>query len=250
MKRIGQSLLALVLVLSAIWAVPSATAQRQKPGESQHHGGQHAREARPHGDPVVRQGLITATAAVTAQKPRQVRAQLEAGKSIEQIALTAGKSAADVLARFDAGVDRALRRAVDSGRLPQSVANARAAWFKQAARLQIDQPGLQPAFPGLHELHVMMISAAVRVSGMRRVDIRAQLESCKTLSAIVATRGKSGADVARDALAQADRTLMQWVSEGKLTTAQRDEWHAALQAAMSNMVSTSGLHVAGKECAT
>jgi len=178
-----------------------------------------------------------------------VRNQLKQGKSIEQIAQAAGSNATDVLARFDQGIDKAMQRAVAKQRLPQSVADSRAAWFKQSARLQLDQPGLTPAFPDLHEVHVLMISAAVRQSGIPRPTIRAELESCKNLSTIVATRGKTGTDVASDASAQADKLLDTWVAAGKLTAAQRDEWRAAFGKTAGNMINTPGLHVAGKECA-
>jgi hypothetical protein len=245
-QRIGLALLALVLSWSALQSAP-ALAQKQDP---QHAHEQHRQHGdRPHGDPLVHRGLAAAAAAVTEQRPWQVRQQLKNGKSIEQVAQAAGKRAADVLARFDQGIDTAMQRAVANERLPKSVADARATWYKQSARLQIDQPGLNPAFPGLHETHVMLISAAVRVSGLPRATIRAELESCKTLAAIVATKGKTGADLVAETLARANPVLDAWVSEGKLTTAQRDEWRAALEKIANNMVNTPGLHVAGKECA-
>ncbi|HEY0604201.1 MAG TPA: hypothetical protein VGD58_14880 [Herpetosiphonaceae bacterium] len=246
MKQAGLILAALAILLGALWAVP-ASAQRQGPNHD--HGQQRQPATQFHGDPAVHNGLVAATAAATRQRPRQVRQQLKVGKSIEQIAQAAGSSAADVLARFDQGIDRAMQRAVTNERLPQSVADSRAAWFKQSARLQIDQPGLEPAFPGLHEVHVMMISAAVRQSGIPRATIRAELGTCKNLTTIVGTRGKTGTDVANDAIAQADKLFDVWVAAGQLTTAQRDEWRAAFGKTANNMVSTPGLHVAGKECA-
>ena len=242
-QRIGLILLA--VVAGAVWVL-APVAVRAVPRSQ---GGSHHDGLSMHGDPLVLRGLVVATASLTNQRPRLVREQLKSGKSIEGIAQAAGKRAADVLARFDAMVDMAMTRATANGRLPQNVATARAAWFKESARLQIDQPGLTPAFPGLHELHVALISAAVEVSGMPRREIRAQLETCKTLSGIVATKGRSGTDVTNTAMMHADRRLQASVDDGKLTTAQRDEWHAALQAAALNMVSTPGLHVAGKECA-
>lgn len=246
MKQVGLILVVLAVLLGALWSVP-VSAQRQGPNHD--HGQQGQRSAQFHGDPVVHNGLVAATAAATRQRPRLVRNQLKQGKTIEQIAQAAGSSAADVQARFDQGIDKAMQRAVTNERLPKSVADSRAAWFKQSARLQVDQPGLEPAFPGLHEVHVMMISAAVRQSGISRATIRSELETCKTLTTIVGSRGKTGADVANDASAQADQLLDAWVATGKLTTAQRDEWRAAFGQTATNMVNTPGLHVAGKECA-
>jgi hypothetical protein len=165
------------------------------------------------------------------------------------ITQAAGKRVPDVLARFDMGVDTLLARAVQNGKLPQSVADARVLWFKQSARLQIDQPGFTPALPGLHEMHGVMIRAAVEVSGMRRDAVRTQLISCKTLADIVATKGKTSADVVAQALTQIDALLQQAVAGGTLTTAQRGEWRAALQTTATNMTTTPGLHFAGKACA-
>ena len=202
-----------------------------------------------HSDPLVIGGLVTLTATLTGTSRARVDAHLAAGASVESIAVAGGSSAAAVLARFDTMVDRTMARAAASGRLPQSVANARAAWFKQSARLQIAEPGLAPRFPGLHELHVVMISAAVDTSGIRRAEVRKQLESCATLSEIVAKQGKSGADVAAAAMGTLHGTLDMYVATGTLSQAQRDSWTAALQKATLNMTNTHGLHVAGKECA-
>jgi hypothetical protein len=245
MKRIGVIMGALAVLLGALLIVP-ARAQHQGP-----HGDHQQRQptTRFHGDPAVHNGLVAATAAATGQRSRLVRNQLKQGKSVAQIAQAAGSSAADVLTRFDQGIDKAMQRATASQRLPQSIADSRAAWFKQSARLQIDQPGLTPAFPGLHEVHVIMISAAVRQSGISRATIRAELEACENLSTIVAPKGKTGTDVANEASAQADKLFDSWVAADKLTAAQRDEWRSVFEKTAGNMNNTPGLHVAGKECA-
>ncbi len=248
-KRWGAIAVALVLSTSAVWAVTSASAN-PAPVAGRQQGDQHRhRPARLHGDEVVIKGLAQATATVTRQRQAKVREQLKGGKSVEAIAQAAGASANDVLARFDTAVDKRMAKAVQSGRLPQSLADARAAWFKQAARLQIAQPGLSPAFPGLHELHAMVIGAAVEVSGLPRAEIRDQLKTCKTVTDIVTAKGKSGVDVANATMARVDTYLQANVANGKLAAAQRDAWRAALQTAATKMTTTPGLHVAGKQCA-
>jgi hypothetical protein len=124
-----------------------------------------------HGDPAVEISLILATALATDQRPAAVRRQIAAGASVASIAANHGITADAVLQRQAALIDVWLAHAVERGRLPRPVADARAAWFKQAARLQIGQPGLQPRFPGLHELHVVMITAAAQTSGLPRRDV-------------------------------------------------------------------------------
>lgn len=259
LKRCGSIMLLLALVLGAAWAVvpgrtlaasQQALVQDKHAADDDQDDHDHADGRHPHGDKPVVAGLIKATAEVTGQRPRAVQRQLNNGRSIAQIALASDKTAADVLTSFDRLVDQAMARAVANGRLPQSVADARAAWFKQSARLQIEQPGLMPRFPGLHEVHVVMISAAVEVSGLPRSTIRAQLTSCKTLAEIVAATGKTGADVSNAAMATFDRLLQQAVESGKLSPATRDAWRAALVTTTTRMTSTPGLHVAGKQCAS
>lgn len=100
-----------------------------------------------HGDPLVLQGLVGAAGKATGQRPQAIRDQLAAGQSIAGIAQESGIAAEAVLTAFDQAIDVRMSRAVKRGRLPQSVATARAAWYKQSARLQLDQPGLNPPFP-------------------------------------------------------------------------------------------------------
>jgi len=250
LKWIGGGALAGVITFSGI-AVQRAAAQSVDLVESSTVAqvAERDHKKQPHGDQAVVKGLIKATANITGLRAADVRARLQAGQSIEGIAIGAGKTAVAVLTGFDSIIDKAMQRAVQNDRLPQSLADARAAWFKQSARLQIDQPGLAPRFPGIHELHVAVIRAAVRVSGIPRADIRAELESCMTLTNIVATKGKTSQDVVDDAMAQLTKALQTALDHGNLTTAQRDEWRAALLAGVNNMVNAPGLHVAGKECA-
>jgi hypothetical protein len=248
MKRASLILLTLALLLAAAWTIAPGRSVAAADDDPQQHGYQHAAHTA-HGDPIVINRLVKSAGQATQQRPRAVLAALEAGKSIAQIAQEQGASVDAVLARFDRQIDRAMAQAVSSQRLPQSVADSRAAWFKQSARLQIDQPGLQPRFPGLHEVHVIMISAAVDVSALPRRQIRQELERCRTLADIVAITGTSGADVASAAMVRIDALLQQSVDAGELTTAERDAWRAALQTTAATMTATPGLHVAGKACA-
>ena len=201
-----------------------------------------------HGSKQTRQGLVRATAQVTGLKPADILKQLRDGASIGGIAGSSARRDA-VLVTYDAAVDKHFDQAISSGKLPASLANARRAWYKRDARLMIDQPRLRPAFPGLHELHVVVITATVKATGAPREEVRAKLKECDTIAGIAAAHGKTAADVVDFALTNLDKGLNALVSAGKLTTAQRDLWRAALVSSLNTMVTTPGLHVAGKECA-
>src|SRR3954453_3436165 len=97
-----------------------------------------------HGDKGAHKGLVKATAVELGLRQRAVADQLKAAKSISTIV---GNERDEVLARYDTIVDQMFDRAVASGKLPASLADARRAWFKRDARLMIDQPGLKPSFP-------------------------------------------------------------------------------------------------------
>lgn len=231
----------LALVLAGMWLVSPASATDGS--------GRHRPATRFHGDQAVHLGLVMATADVTHRRVADIYKQIAAGKSIQDIANTAGATSTQILTRFDAGVDKIIGRQVTRGKLPRSVADAMAAWYKQSARLQVNQPGFTPAFPGLHELHTAMISAAVQVSAIPRGDLRAGLENCKSLTDLVAPKGKSGTDIVKRVIQQVDIQMQAAVDNGKLSPTQRDTWHKAIQTTATTLVTTPGLHVAGIECA-
>ena len=200
------------------------------------------------GDRLLRMGLIRATAQITGMRPRDVLMTINQNKSLVDIAESAGKTQADLLATFDEDVEAFFDRAITNNRLPVALAESRKAWYKAAARQMVNQPGMEPAYPGLHQLHVAIISAAVKVSGLSRNDIRSQLEACHTLDDILATNGQSGQEAVDLSIQKIDQGLAGLVESGKLTTTQSENWHAAILNALQKMIATPGLHVAGKEC--
>lgn len=200
------------------------------------------------GDRLLRLGLIGATAQTTGLPPREVLTAVNQNKSLVDIAQSAGKTEADLLATFDEDAEAFFNRAITNNRLPAALAENRKAWYKAAARQMVNQPGLEPAYPGLHQLHVAIISAAVKVSGLSRSDIRSQLEACHTLEEILATNGHSGQEAVDLSIQKIDQGLAGLVESGKLSTTQSDNWHAAILNALQKMITTPGLHVAGKEC--
>ncbi len=200
------------------------------------------------GDPQVKRGLIEAAALVTGKDVLDVRQALVDGQSIAGFAAANGKTRDDVLDRYDALVQKALDQAVANGRLPASLAASRVAWFQEAGRQMIDQPRLTPAYPGLHQLHVALITGAVKVGGLERAQVRSDLQACQTLDGILSETGHTGQEAVDFTMQRLDAMMDRLVQNGRLSATLRQSWHDSLQAALEKMVATPGLHVAGKEC--
>jgi hypothetical protein len=200
------------------------------------------------GDPLVKRGLVEAAALVTGKDVLDVRQALIDGQSIAGFAAANGKSSDDVLNRYEALVQKALDQEVANGRLPASLAESRAAWFQEAGRQMIDQPRLAPAYPGLHQLHVALITAAVKVGGLERAQVRTDLQACQTLDEILTRAGHTGQEAVDFTMQRLDVMMDRLVQNGRLSAALRQSWHDSLQAALEQMITTPGLHVAGKEC--
>jgi hypothetical protein len=200
------------------------------------------------GDPAVKRGLGWAAAVVTSQRPLAVVKALKDGSSIAEIAQQAGRSTEDVLAEFDARIKDVFDQAVKNGKLPASLAQSRVAWFQAAARQMVNQPGLVPAYPGLHQLHVAIILASMKVAGLERAPVVTDLKACQSLDEILAANGHTGQEAVDLALQRIDGMMDNLVADGKLSQAQRDSWHTGINTALEQMLKTPGLHVAGKEC--
>jgi len=201
------------------------------------------------GDRLVRVNLVLAAVSATGLSPVSVLQGLQSGKSISDIADSSGKAAADVLAVYDETVEFIFNQAQKNGRLPASLAQSRIDWYEGAARQMVDQPGLAPAFPGLHELHVALITAAVRVGGLDRSTVRNELKACKSLDDILKDNGHTGQEVVDAAMQRLDTALGRLVASGKLDAEQEQSWSDSIRTALENMIQAPGLHVAGKVCA-
>ncbi len=201
------------------------------------------------GDKAVRQGLVLSVVAVTGQTPVQVWTALGEKKSIADIAASAGKTDADVLKVYDETVKFLFDRAVQNGKLPASMEQGRIDWYQNAGRQMIQQPGLAPAYPGLHELHATIILAAVKVGGLDRATVRNDLKACQTLDQILSAKGHTGQEAVDAAMGRISGWLDQLVQSGKLSGSLRQSWETSIRAALTQMLAVPGLHVAGKACA-
>jgi predicted RNase H-like HicB family nuclease len=201
------------------------------------------------GDPIVNRSLTDALIHAAGLEFWDVRDGLKADKSIADIAKEAGKTQADVLKEYDALIDKAIAHAVEDGIFPESMSASRAAWFKAAGRQMIDLPGLQPAYPGLHELHVALLRNAGRIAEIDRREMGDSLKACKTLDEIMKAEGHTGQQAVDAAMENIDTWLADLVESGDLTAAKQTGWSTSIEQAFKSMLTTPGLHVAGKECA-
>lgn len=201
------------------------------------------------GDRLVRANLVLAAVSAAGLSPVSVLQGLQGGESISEIAGSSGKSAADVMAVYDETIEFIFDQAQKNGRLPASLAQSRIDWYEGAARQMVGQPGLAPAYPGLHELHIALITAAVRVGGLDRATVRDELKACKSLDGILKESGHTGQEVVEAAMQRLDMALERLAASGKLDAAQKQSWSDSIRTALENMIQTPGLHVAGKVCA-
>lgn len=201
------------------------------------------------GDPYVRQGLILAAVSATGLSPVEVLENLDEGQSIEEIVELNAATVDDVLAVYDQTVEYLFGKAMDNERLPESLAQSRIEWYQDVGRLMIDQPGLKPAFPGLHQLHVAIIAAAAKVGEINRWEMQAGLHDCQTLDEILAENGHTGQEAVDLTMGHLNDLLDRGVESGALSSDQAREWSEFLQEALEKMVVTPGLHVAGIQCA-
>lgn len=251
LAKIGTIFSALVLgvasLLSPIYSVAAQEPEPQSPTPGQRLV-QRLRVPRPQGDPHLREGLVLATVSATGLRPVQVLESLTDGLSISQIAVETGSSQAQVLQVFDETVRYLFEKAVENKRLPESLAEARIQWYQQAARQMVDQPGLRPAYPGLHELHQTLIAAAVRSAGLDPRKTRQELRNCRSLEEILAAQGHSGQEAVDAAMQFLDRGLERLVENDRLSKNQWDNWSASLRESLETMVTVPGLHLAGTIC--
>ncbi len=201
------------------------------------------------GDALVRQGLVLAAVSVTGESPVMVFEALEAEKSITEIVEQAGSSEAEVLVVYDETITFLFEHRGEKRDLPESLVEVRIEWYQDVGRQMVDQPGLTPAYPGLHQLHVGIIMATARVSGAERGEIRRALKNCQTLEDVLDVNGHSGEEAVDLAVEHIDRLLQRFEDQGELSPDQHQDWLAGITDALEKMVATPGLHLAGRECA-
>lgn len=200
------------------------------------------------GDDLVHHGLVMATVSITGLSPVEVMQALDEGSSLVKVAESAGYPVAAVLSIYDETVEYIFHRAIENERLPANTAEYWIRWYQNVGRKMVEQPGMQPRYPGLHQLHVGLIAAVARVGDIKRWEMQSELHACRSLDELLSNRGHSSQEAIDLVMQRISSLLDKSVELGMLADGQRQDWQASLQDALQEMVVMPGMHLAGMEC--
>ncbi len=201
--------------------------------------------------------LNSAAASVTGLTAPDVISQTQAGQSLAQIAITKGKTAADVVAAARATLAAGEQKAVAAGTTTQADADAELAEFDARAPQMAANTELHggPGGFGGHGRGGMrgldsadaLIQATVSVTGLTNQEVETQLQAGQTLAQIAQSKGKTADDVITAARTALTPQLQAAVTAGKLTQAQSDAQLAQFNTSATQLLNdaTIGQH-AGK----
>lgn len=172
--------------------------------------------------------LLAATATVTGLTEQEVRAALQSGQTLSQIAEANGKTTADVIAAARTALQAQLAQAVADGKLTQAEAEARLATFDASAEAQMIRTmpargprGGEADGPRMNGSQVL-VAATVRVTGLTQDEVRTAQRSGQTLAQIAEANGQTADAVIAAARTTYQQQLAQAVTDGKLTQAEAD----------------------------
>jgi hypothetical protein len=185
-------------------------------------------------------GGPAAVAAYLGLTQSELRAQLEAGKSLAQIASAQGKSVEGLEDVIVSDAKTHLDEAVANGKLTAAQAET------MLAELRSHVGDIVNATGGPGERGVRLAvgpafgDAAATYLGLTQDELRAQLEGGKTLAQVAAAQSKSVDGLKAAILADAKQELDQAVAAGKLTAAQEQQMLSRLQEHLDHIVNNAG----------
>jgi uncharacterized protein (DUF433 family) len=167
--------------------------------------------------------LVSATASVTGLTVRDVMTQLQAGKTLEQVAIGQGKTADDVIASARTTLQASLKQAVTDGKFTQAQADTVLQKFDATARQRMSATFRGGSgYGGFGHGGGELVSATASLTGLTVQDVMTQLQAGKTLEQVAVSKGKTADDVIASARSALQANLKQWVTDGKLTQTQAD----------------------------
>jgi hypothetical protein len=170
----------------------------------------------------------------------ELQAQLEAGKSLAQIASAQGKSVSGLEDVIIADAKTHLDEAVANGKLTAAQAETMLADLKSHVDELVNATG-GPGGPGLKvAVGPVFGDAAAKYLGLTQDELRAQIEGGKTLAQVAAAQGKSVDGLKAAILAGARQDLDQAVAAGKLTAADEQQMLSMLQSHLDDIVNNAG----------
>jgi polyhydroxyalkanoate synthesis regulator phasin len=178
-----------------------------------------------------------AVAAYLGLSQSELRTQLDAGKTLAQIATAQGKSVAGLEDVIYNDAKAHLDEAVANGKLTASDEQTMLADLKSHLDDIVNNTG-PPG--GLHVRAGFFGPAVATYLGLSETELRSQLENGKTLAEIATAQGKSVDGLKAAILAEAKSHLDEAVAAGKLTSAQAEQLLADLKSHIDDLVNRTG----------
>jgi hypothetical protein len=188
---------------------------------------------------IVSDGPPAAIAAYLGLSEDELRAQLESGKTLAQIASAQGKSVSGLEDVIYADAKNHLDQAVAAGKLTADQEQTMLAGLKEHLDEIVNGSGPHIAVKGVGG--GPFGEAAAAYLGLSPAELRAQLESGKTLAQIAADQGKSVEGLKAAILAGAKKDLDAAAAAGKITAAQEQQMLDDLASHLDDLVNGGGL---------
>jgi hypothetical protein len=170
--------------------------------------------------------------------PAELKAQLEAGRTLAQIAAARGTSVSGLEDAIYTDARSHFDQAVADGRLTSAQEQTMLTDLRSHLDDIVNRAG-QPA--GMIGAHGPRFAAAIAsYLGLTPAQLRTQLESCKTLAQIAVAQGKTVDGLKAAILADAKTHLEQAVAAGRITAAQEQTMLAELQSYLDDLVNRTG----------
>jgi hypothetical protein len=169
----------------------------------------------------------------------ELRTQLESGKTLAQIASAQGKSVSGLEDVIYADAKTHLDQAVANGKLTADEEQTMLAELKSHLDDIVNSTGPHITVKGVGG--GPFGEAAAAYLGLTPAELRAQLESGKTLAQVAADQGKSVEGLKAAIIAGAKTELDAAVAAGKITAAQEQQMLADLQSHIDDVVNGVGL---------
>ena len=168
----------------------------------------------------------------------ELRTQLEAGKTLAQIATAQGKSVSGLEDVIYADAKSNLDQAVAAGKLTAAQEQTMLADLKSHLDDIVNKTG--PPDGGAGARTFGPAAAVASYLGLSETELRTQIESGKSLAQIATTQGKSAEGLKAAILAEAKSQLDEAVAAGKITAAQAKAMLAELTSHIDDLVNRTG----------
>ena len=193
-----------------------------------------------HGERGPRGPKLDAAATAIGITAEELRTELQAGKSIADIAKSRNVSVDVVIDALVADMKAHLDEEVASGEHTQEEATAKLAEFETRVTEMVNTAGL-PAPKGHGGRHGASLETAATAIGITAEELRTELEAGKSIADVATAKGVSVEKVVDALVAEVKAHLDEEVASGEHTQAEADAKLAEATTRITEMVQTDGL---------